>query len=106
MAKGQRCECGVRRHSYKALPPPFRIRGFLGNRFRDLRFSEFPQLKVGRYLGLHAALARIADLCPQFVTARRNLCQPLRLSDYYCTAITPVFSPRFCFLQVVCCFCS
>ena len=29
------------------------------------------QLKVGRYLGFRATSARIADLCPQFVTARR-----------------------------------
>ena len=41
MVKGQRYESGVRRRSYKALPPLFRIRGFLGNRSRDLRFSEF-----------------------------------------------------------------
>ena len=47
MAKGQRYERGVRRRSYKALPPPFRILGFLGNRSRDLRFSEFPAIESG-----------------------------------------------------------
>ena len=41
MAKWQRWEHGVRQRSYKALPPPFRIRGFLGNRSRYLCFSEF-----------------------------------------------------------------
>jgi hypothetical protein len=47
MVKRQRYERGVRRRSYKALPPPFRIRGFLGNRSRDLRFSEFPTTEGG-----------------------------------------------------------
>ena len=41
MAKWQRWERGVRWHSYKALPPPFRIRGLLGNHSHDLCFSEF-----------------------------------------------------------------
>jgi len=41
MTKWQRWERGVRRCSYKALPPPFHIRGFLGNRSHDLRLSEF-----------------------------------------------------------------
>jgi len=52
MAKGQRYERGVRRHSYKALPLPFRIRGFLGNRSRDLRFSEFSATEGGPLPGL------------------------------------------------------
>ena len=41
MAKWRRYERGKRRRSYKALSPPFRIRGFLGNRSCDLRPSEF-----------------------------------------------------------------
>ena len=41
MAKWQRWERGGRQRRYKALSPPFRIQGFLGNRSRDLRRSEF-----------------------------------------------------------------
>ena len=41
MAKWKRWERGVRLHSYKALSPPFRIRGFLGNCSHDLCLSEF-----------------------------------------------------------------
>ena len=41
MAKWRRYERGMRRHNYKALSPPFRIRGFLGNRSYNLCPSEF-----------------------------------------------------------------
>ena len=41
MAKCQRYEHRMRRRSYKALSPPFRIRGFLGNRSHDLRLFSF-----------------------------------------------------------------
>ena len=41
MAKWQRWERRMRRRGYKALSPPFRIQGFLGNRSRDLRSSKF-----------------------------------------------------------------
>ena len=60
---------GVRRRSYKALPHPFTFEGFWGTVPAISATLNSPQLKVGRYLGLHATLARIADLSPQFVTA-------------------------------------
>jgi hypothetical protein len=41
VAEWQRWERGMRRRSYKALSPPFRIRGFLGNCSHDLRPYEF-----------------------------------------------------------------
>ena len=41
MANLQRWDRGVWRRSYKALPPPFRIQGFLGNRSHDWSLSEF-----------------------------------------------------------------
>ena len=72
MAKGQRYERGVRRRSYKALPPPFRIRGFLGNRSRDLRFSELSAIAWWAVTwAFTQTVASIADLSPQSVTARR-----------------------------------
>ena len=37
--KWKRWEWGMRQRRYKVFSPPFRIRGFLGNRSRDLRLS-------------------------------------------------------------------
>ena len=71
MAKWQRWGRGVWRRSYKALPHPFAFEGFWGTIPVIYATPNSLQLKVGRYLGLHAAPARIADLSPQFVTARR-----------------------------------
>ena len=51
MTKWQRWERGVRRRSFKALPPPFRIRGFLGNHSHDLRPNS-PQQQSGLLPGL------------------------------------------------------
>ena len=73
-------------------------------------FPQFALLRilhnnmVGRYLGLRANndpyRRFISAICYGSPNSRRHLRQPLRLSNYYYTAITPVFSPRFCFLQV------
>ena len=50
--KWKRWERGMRRHIYKALSPPFRIQGFLGNCSRDLRRSEFFDMAYGPLPGL------------------------------------------------------
>ena len=69
-----------------------------------------PQLKVGRYQGLRAAPARIADLSPQLVITRRifadisanrygsviNTVQPLLrcfLRDFVFSKLTVAFDP-------------
>ena len=108
MTKGQRYERGVRQRGYIALPLPFRILGFLGNRSRDLRFSEFSATEGGPLPGLsHSPNPYhrfISAICYGSPNIHRLLRQPLWLSNYYCTTITPVSSPRFCFLQVDCYF--
>ena len=71
MAKWQRWERGMRRRSYKALPHLFAFEGFWETVPTIYVSLNSPQLKVGRYLGLRVAPACIADLSPQFVTARR-----------------------------------
>ena len=53
------------------FPHPFAFEGFWGTVPMIYATLNSPQLKVGRYLGLRATLARIADLSPQFVMARR-----------------------------------
>ena len=96
MANWQRWEREVRRCSYKALPQLLHsmVFGKLLPRFAPLRI--LCNIKVGRYLGFRATTARIADfisaICYGSPNIRRLLRQPLRLSNYYCTAITPVFS--------------
>ena len=55
----------------KHFPHPFAFEGFWETVPVICVSPNYPQLKVGRYLGLRAAQARIADLSPQFVTARR-----------------------------------
>ena len=104
MAKWQRWERGMRRCSYKALSPPFRIRGFLGNRSRDLRLSKFSDAAYGPLPGL----LRNRGPCRLFITTvgyhspnnRQLLRHLLRLSNSYCTTITQVFSPRLGFLDI------
>ena len=71
MAKGQRYERRVRWRSYKALPHLFAFEAFWETVPAICVSPNSPQLKVGRYLGLRAISARIADLSPQFVMARR-----------------------------------
>ena len=71
MAKWQMWGRGVRRHSYKALPPPFAFEGFWET---ALGFVPLPILHnhvVGRYLGLRANTAHIAHFSLQFVIAHR-----------------------------------
>ena len=71
MAKWQMWGRGVRRHSYKALPPPFAFEGFweTAPRFAPLRILR--NNMVGRYLGFRATAAHSAHLSPQVVTAHR-----------------------------------
>ena len=104
MAKWQRYERGMRRRSYKALSPPFRIREFLGNRSRGLRLSEFSNAAYGPLL----RLSRNRSPCCSFIATvscyspnnRRLLRHLLRLTNRYCTAIPLVFSPRLGFSDI------
>ena len=97
--KWKRWERGMRRHCCKSLSPPFRIQGFLGNRSRDLRRFDFSDGVCGRLLGL---LRNRSPCCP-FIAAvscysptnRRFLCRLMRLSNRYCTDVTPISLPRF-----------
>ena len=109
MAKWQRWERGVRRCCYKALSPPFRIRGFLGNCSRDLRFSGFSDAALWAVTWAFAQPQPIiADLSPQLVEVRPMLADisadRYGSSHCYCTTVTSVFSPQFYFLPVDCCF--
>ena len=67
--KGMSVGCGgaVIKHS----PHLFAFEGFWETIPAICASPHSPQLKVGRYLGLRATSARIADLSPQFVMARR-----------------------------------
>ena len=56
-----------------------------------------PQLKVGRYLGLRVALARIADLSPQFIMACRIFTNIS--ANHYGSVITTVQPLLRCFLR-------
>jgi len=77
VAKWQRWERGVWRRSYIALPPLFRIQGFLGNRFRDLRLSEFSEMA---WWAVTWAFAQLQPISPIY---RRNL---LLLNEYSLTS--------------------
>ena len=70
--KGMSAGCGgaVIKHS----PHLFAFEGFWETVPAICVSPNSPQLRVGRYLGLRAALARIADLSLQFVTAHRIFC--------------------------------
>ena len=89
-------ERGMRRHCYKALSPFFVIQGFLGNRSRDLRRSEFSDAVCGplpRPLRNHSPWCWFyAAVSCYSSNNRRLLYQLLRLSNCYCTTITPFFS--------------
>jgi len=67
--KGMSLGCGgaVIKHT----PYLFAFEGFWETAPAICVSPNSPQLKVGRYQGLRATSARIADLSPQFVTARR-----------------------------------
>ena len=71
VAKWQRWEHGVRRHSYKALPPLFAFKGFweTAPRFAPLRILR--NGVVGHYLGFRTTTAHFTHFSPQLVTAHR-----------------------------------
>ena len=107
MAKWQRWGRGVRRHSYKALCQLFHNRGFLGNRSRDLYLSEFFDAAYGLLPGLllnrGPCCLFIATIGYHSPNHRRLLRHLIRLSKRYCTAVTPVFSPRLDFSDIFDC---
>ena len=71
VAKWQRWERGVRRRSYKALPPLFAFKGFWETAPRFALLRILLNGMVGHHLGFCATTARIAHFLPQFVTAHR-----------------------------------
>ena len=94
----------MRRHCYKALSPPFRIQGFFGNRSHNLHRSDFSDAAYGPLPGLlhnrspsRSFIAAISCSSPKYHRLLRHLS---RLSNSYCTTITPVFSPRLGFLDI------
>ena len=107
MAKWQRWERGVRRCSYKALPHPFAFEGFLETAPKIGASPNSPQQQGGPLPGLlhNRGLYRpfIFAICYDSPNIRQLLHQPLRLSNYYCIAITPVFSLRFVFSKISSC---
>ena len=108
MAKGQRYERGVRRRSYKALPHLFAFEGFWETIPMICASLNSLQQQGGPLPGLSCNRGPycrfLCVICYGSPNIHRLLCQPLRLSNYYCTPITLLFSPRFCFLEVDCCF--
>ena len=62
MAKWQRWERGVRRRSYKALPPLSAFEGFWETAPRFVTLRILRNGVVGHYLGFHPTAARIAHL--------------------------------------------
>ena len=97
MAKWQRWERGVWQHSFKALPHLFAFEGFWETVPAICASPNSPQLKVCRYLGLHAALARIADLSPQLVITRQIIADIS--ANYYGSVITTIQPLLRCFLR-------
>ena len=93
--KGMSAGCGgaVIKHS----PHLFAFEGFWETVPAICVSPNSPQLKVARYLGLHAAPARIADLSPQFVTARRIFADIS--ANRYDSVITTVQPLLRCFLR-------
>ena len=71
----------------------------MGNRSRDLRHPNFSDAVYGPLLGLLCNLSP----CRPFIAAiscyspnnHRLLRHLLRLSNHYCTTVTPIFSPQF-----------
>ena len=98
----------MRRCSYKDTQPTFRIQGFLGNRTMLIcAFPNSPKRRGGSLSGL----LRNRSPCRPFIAAirfyslnnRRILRHLLRLSNRYCTTVTPIFSPQFDFSDIVAC---
>ena len=71
MAKWQRWERGVRRCSYKGLPPRFAFDGFWETtpRFASLRILHYS--KVGRNVGFCATATHVAHLSTPLVATHR-----------------------------------
>ena len=93
--KGMSMGCGsiVIKHSHHL----FAFEGFWETVPTICASLNSPQLKVGRYLGLHAAPAHIADLSLQFATARRILADIS--ANCYGSVITTVKPLLRCFLR-------
>ena len=97
MAKWQRWEHGVRRHSYIELPPPFVFEGFwetapiIGASLNSSQQQGGLLPEFSRNRGPYRPF--ISAICYGSPNIRRLLRQPLRLSNYYCTTVTPVCSP-------------
>ena len=93
--KGMSVGCGgvVVKHS----PHLFAFEGFWET-IPAICFSpNSPRLRVGRYLGLRTASIHIADLSPQFVTARRIFADIS--ANRYGSVITTVQPLLRCFLR-------
>ena len=79
----------------------------MGNRTHDFASPNSTQQQGGPLHGLsrnHGLYRRfISAICYGSPNIRRLLHQPLWLSNYYCTAITSVFSPRFVFSKISSC---
>jgi len=95
--KWQRWERGVRRCSYKDTLSTFCNQGFLENRSMICAPPDSPKWFTGPLPGLLLNYSPyrpfIATICYYSPNFRRLLRHLLRLSNYYCTTITPVFSP-------------
>ena len=95
--KGGSAECGdaVIKKPY----PLFAFKGFLETAPRFVPFRIPRSGVVGRYLGFCSTAAHIAYSSTQLGTAHRIFVDfsviPSRLSNFYCTTIITVFSPRF-----------
>ena len=107
MAKWQRWERGVRRHSYKALPHLFAFEGFWETAPMICAPPNSPQQRGGPLPGLsrncspYGPFIAVIYYCSPNI--RRLLCHLLWVSNYYCTSITLVFSPGFVFSKISSC---
>ena len=100
MAEWQMWERGVRRHSYKETVLTFRIQGFLGNHtILICALPNSPKQHAGPLSGLLRDCGPYHPFFTQLGTAHRIFTDlsaiPSRLSNFYCTVITLVFSQRF-----------
>ena len=81
----------------KHFPHLFAFEGFWETVTAIHASPNSPQLKVGRYLGLHVALTHITDFSPQFVMAHRIFTD---ISDnHHGSVITTVQPLLWCFLH-------
>ena len=102
--KGGSTGCGgtVIKHS-----PTFHIRGFLGNRsmicasLHSSKQRGGPLPRLSRNRSPYRPFIAVSCYC--LPNIRRLLFHLLWLSNYYCTAITPVFSPQLDFFDISAC---